>query len=145
LMQVATCKVAYVTPAHQYPTGVTLSLARRLQLLGWARHTGAWIIEDDYDGEYRYSSAPLAPLAALDPDGRVLYIGTFGKVAFPALRLGYRECGKPRSSVRGQEHGRRRRPNRAFADPQYIGAGFPSALLHMTMQSRTVTTARLDA
>lgn len=89
LMHAATCKVAYVTPAHQYPTGVTLSLARRLQLLDWARHTGAWIIEDDYDGEYRYSGAPLAPLAALDPNGRVLYIGTFGKVAFPALRLGY--------------------------------------------------------
>ena len=82
-------KLAYVTPSHQYPTGVTMSLARRLQLLAWAERTGGWIVEDDYDGEYRYSGAPLAPLAALDQHGRVLYVGTFGKVAFPALRLGY--------------------------------------------------------
>ncbi|TFY93318.1 PLP-dependent aminotransferase family protein [Pseudomonas nabeulensis] len=83
------CRVAYVTPSHQYPLGVVMSLARRLELLAWAERTGGWIIEDDYDGEYRYSGAPLAPLAALDRSGRVLYVGTFGKVAFPALRLGY--------------------------------------------------------
>ncbi|MCO8171084.1 PLP-dependent aminotransferase family protein [Pseudomonas sp. 21LCFQ02] len=83
------CKLAYVTPSHQYPTGVVMSLARRLQLLDWAHKHGGWIVEDDYDGEYRYSGAPLAPLAALDAQGRVLYVGTFGKVAFPALRLGY--------------------------------------------------------
>ncbi len=83
------CRLAYVTPSHQYPTGVIMSLARRLELLAWAERTDGWIIEDDYDGEYRYSGAPLAPLAALDRQGRVLYVGTFGKVAFPALRLGY--------------------------------------------------------
>ncbi|MGE8151949.1 PLP-dependent aminotransferase family protein [Pseudomonas vancouverensis] len=83
------CRLAYVTPSHQYPTGVVMSLARRLELLAWAERTGGWIVEDDYDGEYRYSGAPLAPLAALDRHGRVLYVGTFGKVAFPALRLGY--------------------------------------------------------
>lgn len=83
------CRVAYVTPSHQYPLGVVMSLARRLELLTWAERTGGWIIEDDYDGEYRYSGAPLSPLAALDRSGRVLYVGTFGKVAFPALRLGY--------------------------------------------------------
>jgi GntR family transcriptional regulator/MocR family aminotransferase len=83
------CRVAYVTPSHQYPLGVVMSLARRLELLAWAERTGGWIIEDDYDGEYRYSGAPLSPLAALDRSGRVLYVGTFGKVAFPALRLGY--------------------------------------------------------
>lgn len=83
------CRLAYVTPSHQYPTGVVMSLARRLELLAWAERTQAWIVEDDYDGEYRYSGAPLAPLAALDRQGRVLYVGTFGKVAFPALRLGY--------------------------------------------------------
>ncbi|MFK8332610.1 PLP-dependent aminotransferase family protein [Pseudomonas sp. BJa5] len=83
------CRLCYVTPSHQYPTGVTMSLARRLQLLEWAQRKDAWIIEDDYDGEYRYSGAPLAPLAALDRSARVLYIGTFGKIAFPALRLGY--------------------------------------------------------
>ncbi|MBA1197484.1 PLP-dependent aminotransferase family protein [Pseudomonas plecoglossicida] len=89
LEQLPDCRVAYVTPAHQYPTGVTMSLARRLQLLAWAERSDGWIIEDDYDGEYRYSGAPLAPLAALDQQGRVLYVGTFGKIAFPALRLGY--------------------------------------------------------
>jgi len=68
---------------------VSLSLPRRLALLDWAAQAGAWIVEDDYDGEYRYTGAPLAPLAALDRQGRVLYVGTFGKVAFPALRLGY--------------------------------------------------------
>ncbi|MGE1174154.1 PLP-dependent aminotransferase family protein [Pseudomonas sp. BW7P1] len=83
------CRVAYVTPSHQYPTGVVMSLARRLELLAWAERTGGWVVEDDYDGEYRYTGAPLAPLAALDRQGRVLYVGTFGKVAFPALRLGY--------------------------------------------------------
>ena len=83
------CRLAYVTPSHQYPTGVTMSLARRLELLAWAQRTQGWIVEDDYDGEYRYSGAPLAPLAALDQMGRVLYVGTFGKIAFPAMRLGY--------------------------------------------------------
>ncbi|MBV4464585.1 PLP-dependent aminotransferase family protein [Pseudomonas sp. SWRI79] len=83
------CRLAYVTPSHQYPTGMVMSLARRLELLAWAERTQGWIVEDDYDGEYRYSGAPLAPLAALDRQGRVLYVGTFGKVAFPALRLGY--------------------------------------------------------
>ncbi|WP_372874225.1 PLP-dependent aminotransferase family protein [Pseudomonas sp.] len=83
------CRLAYVTPSHQYPSGVTLSLARRLELLEWAEREQAWIVEDDYDGEYRYSGTPLAPLASLDRQGRVLYVGTFSKVIFPALRLGY--------------------------------------------------------
>ena len=89
LAGLADCRLTYVTPSHQYPTGVVMSLARRLELLAWAERTQGWIVEDDYDGEYRYSGAPLAPLAALDRQGRVLYVGTFGKVAFPALRLGY--------------------------------------------------------
>ena len=83
------CRLAYVTPSHQYPTGVTLSLPRRLALLDWAERNDAWVIEDDYDGEYRYSGTPLAPLAALDRGQRVLYVGTFSKIVFPALRLGY--------------------------------------------------------
>ncbi len=81
--------MVYVTPSHQYPTGVTMSLSRRLQLLEWAGHTGAWILEDDYDSEYRYGERPLASLQGLDRNGRVIYIGTFSKVLFPALRLGY--------------------------------------------------------
>ncbi|MGX5220435.1 MocR-like pyridoxine biosynthesis transcription factor PdxR [Pseudomonas segetis] len=83
------CRLAYVTPSHQYPTGVTLSLQRRLELLEWAERHDSWIVEDDYDGEYRYRGTPLAPLAALDRRGRVLYVGTFCKITFPALRLGY--------------------------------------------------------
>ncbi|WP_338545524.1 PLP-dependent aminotransferase family protein [Pseudomonas benzopyrenica] len=83
------CRLVYVTPSHQYPTGAVLSLPRRLALLDWARQRDGWIIEDDYDGEYRYQGAPLAPLAALDRHSRVLYVGTFSKIAFPGLRLGY--------------------------------------------------------
>ena len=82
------CRLVYVTPSHQYPTGVTLSLARRLELLDWAERHDGWIVEDDYDGEYRTAARPW-PLAALDRQGRVLYVGTFCKIAFPALRLGY--------------------------------------------------------
>ena len=82
-------KVAWVTPSHQYPLGVTMSASRRLQLLEWARETGAWIVEDDYDSEYRYESMPIASLQGLDTDSRVIYIGTFSKTLFPSLRLGY--------------------------------------------------------
>jgi GntR family transcriptional regulator/MocR family aminotransferase len=82
-------RAAYVTPSHQYPLGVTMSAARRLQLLAWARAAGAWIIEDDYDSEYRFDSLPIASLQGLDRDSRVVYVGTFSKVLFPALRLGY--------------------------------------------------------
>ena len=81
-------KLIYVTPSHQYPLGVTMSLARRLSLIEKARMTGAWIIEDDYDSEYRYSGRPIASLQGLDHDGRVLYVGTFSKTIFPSLKLG---------------------------------------------------------
>lgn len=82
-------RLAYVSPSHQYPLGVTMSLARRMALLAWARRRSAWIAEDDYDSEFRYSGRPLAALQGLDTAGRVIYIGTFSKVLFPALRLGY--------------------------------------------------------
>jgi GntR family transcriptional regulator/MocR family aminotransferase len=82
-------RAVYVTPSHQYPLGVTMSASRRLQLLDWARRAGSWIIEDDYDSEYRYESLPIASLQGMDRDARVIYIGTFSKVLFPALRLGY--------------------------------------------------------
>jgi GntR family transcriptional regulator/MocR family aminotransferase len=82
-------RLVSTTPSHQFPTGVTMSLSRRLALLDWARETGAWILEDDYDSEYRFSGRPLEALQGLDHSGRVLYIGTFSKVMFPALRLGY--------------------------------------------------------
>jgi GntR family transcriptional regulator/MocR family aminotransferase len=82
-------QAAWVTPSHQYPLGVTMSAARRFQLLEWARGAGAWIVEDDYDSEYRYESMPIASLQGLDRDARVIYVGTFSKTLFPSLRLGY--------------------------------------------------------
>jgi GntR family transcriptional regulator/MocR family aminotransferase len=82
-------RAAVVTPAHQSPLCVSLSLPRRLELLEWASRQQAWIIEDDYDGEYRYVSRPLPALKSLDRDGRVLYAGTFSKVLFPGIRLSY--------------------------------------------------------
>ena len=82
-------RVACVTPSHQYPLGATMSVARRMQLLEWAHRSGGWIVEDDYDSEYRYESMPVASMQGLDPGARVIYIGTFSKTLFPSLRLGY--------------------------------------------------------
>jgi GntR family transcriptional regulator / MocR family aminotransferase len=82
-------RIAYVTPSHQFPLGVTMSLPRRLALLEWARTTGTYVVEDDYDSEYRYVGDPLPSLQGLDSTGRVIYIGSFSKVLFPALRIGY--------------------------------------------------------
>ena len=82
-------RAAYISPSHQFPLGVTMSASRRMQLLNWAARTGAWIIEDDYDSEYRFGGRPLASLQGMDIDDRVIYVGTFSKVMFPALRMGY--------------------------------------------------------
>jgi GntR family transcriptional regulator / MocR family aminotransferase len=82
-------RAVFVTPSHQFPLGVTLSARRRLQLLDWARARGAWVLEDDYNGEYRYESEPITALQGLDRDARVVYVGTFSKVLSPALRIGY--------------------------------------------------------
>lgn len=82
-------RLAYVTPSHQCPVGAVLSLSRRLALLQWADRAGAWIFEDDYDGEFRYAGRPLVALAGLDRAGRVIYAATFSKTLFPALRLGF--------------------------------------------------------
>ena len=82
-------RLVVVTPSHQSPLGVALSLPRRLALLSWAGATGAWIIEDDYDSEFRYVGRPLPALKSLDRDQRVIYAGTFSKVLYPSLRLGY--------------------------------------------------------
>jgi GntR family transcriptional regulator / MocR family aminotransferase len=82
-------RLAIVTPTHQFPTGATLSLARRLELLKWASEDDVWILEDDYDSEFRYEGRPLSALHSLDPDGRVIYAGTFSKILAPAIRLGY--------------------------------------------------------
>jgi GntR family transcriptional regulator/MocR family aminotransferase len=82
-------RVAFLTPSHQFPLSVPMSAARRMELLSWAGRNGAWIVEDDYDSEYRYSGNPIASLQGLDGDGRVVYAGTLTKVMFPALRIGF--------------------------------------------------------
>ena len=91
-------RLAYVTPCHQFPSGVIMPLERRLALLDWAARTDAWIVEDDYVSEFRYEGSPLEALQALDRHGRVIYIGTFAKTLFPALRLAYLVL--PRALVR---------------------------------------------
>src|SRR5580698_1824275 len=84
-----TAKLAYVTPANQFPMGITMSADRRIELLRWAVSANAWIIEDEYDAEYRYFGRPVAALQALDTSGCVIYVGTFTKILFNALRLGF--------------------------------------------------------
>ena len=82
-------RAVYVTPSHQFPLGVTMTMRRRLALLDWARRNQAWIIEDDYDSEFRYGGPPLTALQGMDGAGRVAYVGTFSKILFPGLRTGY--------------------------------------------------------
>ena len=78
-----------MTPSHQFPTGAILTLARRLALLEWAKRKNAVIVEDDYDGEFRYEGQPLESLQGLDAEGRIIYVGTFSRTVFPSLRVGY--------------------------------------------------------
>jgi GntR family transcriptional regulator/MocR family aminotransferase len=82
-------RLVYVTPGHEFPVGITMSLLRRLELLEWARKSGALIFEDDYDSEYRYSGPPIPALQGFDRIGSVIFAGSFSKVLFPSLRLGY--------------------------------------------------------
>lgn len=82
-------RLAYVTPAHQYPLGVELTLPRRHALLDWAHERDAYVLEDDYDGDYRYEGRPIASLQGMDDRGRVIYIGSFNKILFPGLRIAY--------------------------------------------------------
>jgi GntR family transcriptional regulator/MocR family aminotransferase len=88
---------AYVTPSHQFPLGVQMSMTRRLELLDWARDADAFVFEDDYDSEFRYDGAPLLSLAGIDHLRRVIYMGTFAKTLFPGLRIGY--CALPERLV----------------------------------------------
>jgi GntR family transcriptional regulator/MocR family aminotransferase len=88
-------RIVYVTPSHQFPLGVTMTMRRRLALIDWARRSDAWIIEDDYDSEFRYAGPPLTALQGVDGSERVAYLGTFSKVLFPGIRLGYAVVPKP--------------------------------------------------
>jgi aspartate/methionine/tyrosine aminotransferase len=88
-------RLVYVSPSHQFPLGVRMSLARRVALLAWAHRTGAVVVEDDYDCEFRYAGRPIEPLQTLDRGGRVVYVGSFSKTMLPTLRLGF--CVAPRS------------------------------------------------
>ncbi len=97
-------KLIYLTPSHQYPTGAVMSLPRRHQLLANARRHSAWVLEDDYDSEYRFSGPPISSLEGLDTDGRVLYMGTFSKVMYPGLKLGYLVVPKPLVEAFKQAH-----------------------------------------
>lgn len=100
----APVRLVYVTPSHQFPTGAIMSAARRYSLLAWAERRGAYVIEDDYDGEFRYAGRPIEALSALDPDAPVIYCGTFAKSLFPAMRLGY--LALPRALMSSAIHGK---------------------------------------
>jgi GntR family transcriptional regulator/MocR family aminotransferase len=89
LKQRPAAKAVYITPSHQFPLGVTMSMPRRIALLEWARATGGWIFEDDYDSEFRYAGPPLTALAGVDSNDRVIYLGTFSKMMFSSLRLSF--------------------------------------------------------
>ena len=92
-------RVAFVTPSHQFPMGVTMSAPRRLELLAWASRNGGWILEDDYDSEFRFGGSPIGSLQGVDSESRVIYIGTLSKVMAPAMRLGFLVI--PRDLIRG--------------------------------------------
>jgi GntR family transcriptional regulator / MocR family aminotransferase len=112
-------RVAFVTPSHQHPLGVVLSMGRRLELLAWARENKAWIVEDDYDSEFRYSGPPLSSLQGLDDSDRVIYVGTYSKALFPGLRLGYAVV--PRGLVR------------AFTGARYLADRHPPSLSQVVL------------
>jgi len=90
----ASVRLVYVTPSHQFPSGSTMSLSRRMELLAYASERRCWILEDDYDGEFRFDSKPIPALRSLDVRDRVIYVGSFSKIVFPSLRLGYVVCPK---------------------------------------------------
>ena len=113
-------RLIYVTPSHQYPTGAVMSLARRHQILSIARRHKAWVLEDDYDSEFRFSGPPISSLAGLDTDERVLYLGSFSKVLYPGLKLGYLVV--PKMLVAALQAGALR-PEPAGPDAAASGAG----------------------
>lgn len=119
-------RMVYVTPAHQAPLGMTMPVSRRLALLDWARHSEAWVVEDDYDSEFNYQSAPLAALKSLDRDDRVIYCGSFNKTLFAGLRVGFMllpERLRPRLLTTLQDTGRSVGVIEQLALADYIASG----------------------
>ncbi|QWP78215.1 PLP-dependent aminotransferase family protein [Lysobacter sp. K5869] len=108
-------RLAYVTPSHQYPLGVELSLPRRRALLDWAHERDAYVLEDDYDGDYRYEGRPIASLQGMDERGRAIYIGSFNKILFPGLRIAYAIVPEPLID--------------AFVDAKHIADGHTALLM----------------
>ena len=133
-----TPKLIYVTPSHQYPTGAVMSLPRRHQLLLAARTHNAWVLEDDYDSEYRFSGPPISSLEGLDTDGRVFYMGTFSKVLYPGIKLGYLVVPKPLVAAFKQAHYDLNRPGQMplqAALAEFIEMGHFSSALRRARQN----------
>lgn len=131
-------KLIYVTPSHQYPSGAVMSLSRRHQLLACAAQHKAWILEDDYDSEFRFSGPPISSLEGLDKDGCVLYMGTFSKVLYPGLKLGYLVVPKPLVGAFKQAHYDLNRPGQMplqAALAEFIEMGHFSSALRRARQT----------
>lgn len=134
---------AYVTPSHQFPLGVTLTMRRRLALIDWARRSDALILEDDYDSEFRYAGTPLTALQGIDDHGRVIYLGTFSKVLAPGLRLGYAVVPEPLLGPLMALRAQQDRPPSTLATPalaEFLEAGHFSA--HLRRARRAARSAR---
>jgi len=131
-------KLIYVTPSHQYPTGAVMSLARRHQLLALAREHRAWVLEDDYDSEFRFSGPPIASLAGLDAFGQVIYLGSFSKVLYPGLKLGYMVVPKNLAAAFKRAHYDLNRPGQIplqAALAEFIDMGHFASALRKARQS----------
>jgi GntR family transcriptional regulator/MocR family aminotransferase len=131
-------KLIYVTPSHQYPTGAVMSLARRQALLSLANQHQAWVLEDDYDSEFRFSGPPISSLAGLDTQGRVLYLGSFSKVLYPGLKLGYMVVPKGLAAAFKRAHYDLNRPGQMpvqAALAEFIDMGHFAAALRKARQS----------
>lgn len=131
-------KLIYVTPSHQYPTGGVMSLARRHQLLTLARQHRAWVLEDDYDSEFRFSGPPISSLAGLDTQGQVLYLGSFSKVLYPGLKLGYMVVPKSLAAAFKRAHYDLNRPGQMplqAALAEFIDMGHFASALRKARQS----------
>jgi GntR family transcriptional regulator/MocR family aminotransferase len=131
-------KLVYVTPSHQYPTGGVMSLERRHQLLALARQHKAWVLEDDYDSEFRFSGPPISSLAGLDTHGQVIYLGSFSKVLYPGLKLGYMVVPKNLAAAFKRAHYDLNRPGQMplqAALAEFIDMGHFASALRRARQS----------